>query len=102
MAIGRVKIDPARKRVTVDGSEVRLTAREYDLLWFMAQHPGRTFSRMELLDAVWGGSSYRSEPSVTVHVRRLRLKVEEDPSAPCLLETIRGFGYRLAAPAKDS
>jgi two-component system alkaline phosphatase synthesis response regulator PhoP len=96
VAIGRVKIDPARKRVTLDGTEVRLTAREYELLWFMAQHPGRTFSRMEILDAVWGGSSYRSEISVTVHVRRLRIKVEEDPSAPRLLETVRGFGYRLA------
>jgi len=96
VAIGRVKIDPARKRVTLDSTEVRLTAREYELLWFMAQHPGRTFSRMEILDAVWGGASYRSEITVTVHVRRLRIKVEEDPSAPRLLETVRGFGYRLA------
>jgi len=96
VAIGRVNIDPASRRVTLDGTEVRLTAREYDLLSFMAQHPGRTFSRIELLDAVWGGASYRSELSVTVHVRRLRVKVEEDPSAPRLLETVRGFGYRLA------
>ncbi|CAN5476955.1 hypothetical protein BH20ACT19_BH20ACT19_02740 [soil metagenome] len=96
VASGRVNIDPASRRVTLDGTEVRLTAREYDLLSFMAQHPGRTFSRIELLDAVWGGASYRSELSVTVHVRRLRVKVEEDPSAPRLLETVRGFGYRLA------
>ncbi len=97
MAIGRVKVDPARKRVTVDGTVVRLTATEYDLLAFMAQHPGRTFSRIELLDAVWGGSSYRSKDSVTVHVRRLRMKVEEDPSAPRMLETRRGFGLPTGA-----
>ena len=99
VAIGRVKVDPARKRVTVDGTVVRLTATEYDLLAFMAQHPGRTFSRIELLDAVWGGSSYRSKDSVTVHVRRLRMKVEEDPSAPRMLETRHGFGYRLVPSA---
>ncbi len=97
VSVGRMSIDPAGKRVTLDGKEVRLTPREYELLSFMAQHPGRTFSRVEILDAVWSGSSYRSEPSVTVHVRRLRMKVEEDPSAPRLLETVRGFGYRLAA-----
>jgi len=97
VSVGRVKIDPVRKRVTLDGTEVRLTAREYELLSFMAQHPGRTFSRVEILDAVWGSSSYRSEPSVTVHVRRLRMKVEANPSAPRLLQTVRGFGYRLAA-----
>lgn len=95
VAIGGVKIDSASRRVTLDGVEVRLTAREYELLWFMAQHPGRTFSRTEILDEVWGGSSYRSELSVTVHVRRLRLKVEEAPSAPRLIETVRGFGYRM-------
>ena len=99
VAIGRVKIDPAGKRVTLDGKEVRLTPLEYRLLWYMALHPGRALSRMQILDAVWGDSSYRSEPVVTLHIRRLRVKVEEDPSAPRLLETVQGFGYRLAPSA---
>ncbi len=99
VAIGRVKIDPAGKRVTLDGTEVRLTDLEYKLLWYMALHPGRALSRTQILDAVWGDSSYRSEPIVTVHIRRLRMKVEEDPSAPRLLKTVRGFGYRLVALA---
>lgn len=97
VAIGRVKIDPAEKRVTLDGTEVRLTALEYKLLWYMALHPGQALSRIQILDAVWGDSSYRSEPSVTVHMRRLRKKIEEDPSAPRLLQTVWGFGYRLGA-----
>jgi len=97
VAIGRVKIDPVGKRVTLDGTEVRLTALEYKLLWYMALHPGQALSRLQILDAVWGDSSYRSEPSVTVHVRRLRKKIEEDPSAPRLLQTVWGFGYRLVA-----
>ncbi len=99
VTIGGVEIDPARERVTLDGRQVKLTPREFELLSFMAQHPGRTFSRVEILDAVWGDSSCRSEVSVTVHVRRLRMKVEEDPSAPRLLETRRGFGYRLVPSA---
>jgi len=99
VTIGGVEIDPARKRVTLDGRQVKLTPREFELLSFMAQHPGRTFSRVEILDAVWGDSSYRSEVGVTVHVRRLRMKVEEDPSAPRLLETRRGIGYRLVPSA---
>ncbi len=102
VAIGRVKIDPAGKRVTLDGTEVRLTTLEYKLLWYMALHPGRALSRTQILDAVWDGSSYRSEPSVTVHIRRLRMKVEEDPSAPRLIETVQGFGYRLAPSAGGS
>ncbi len=97
LAIGRVKIDPAEKRVTLDNTEVRLTALEYKLLWYMALHPGQALSRIQILDAVWGDSSYRSEPSVTVHMRRLRKKIEEDPSAPRLLQTVWGFGYRLVA-----
>lgn len=97
LAIGRVKIDPAEKRVTLDNTEVRLTALEYQLLWYMALHPGQALSRIQILDAVWGDSSYRSEPSVTVHMRRLRKKIEEDPSAPRLLQTVWGFGYRLVA-----
>ncbi len=101
LSIGRVKIDPADERVTLDGAEVRLTALEYKLLWYMALHPGRALSRIEILDAVWGDASYRSEPIVTVHIRRLRKKVEEDPSTPRLLQTVWGYGYRLV-PSSDA
>lgn len=95
VALGRVRIDPAGRRVTLDGTDVRLTPREYELLCFMALHPGQALSRIQILDAVWDSSSYRSEPCVTVHMRRLRVKIEEDPSQPRLLQTVRGFGYRL-------
>lgn len=90
-----MRIDPRGRRVTLGGIEVRLTPREYEVLWFMAQHPGQALSRIQILDAVWDGASYRSEPCITVHLRRLRVKIEEDPSAPRLLQTVRGFGYRL-------
>lgn len=98
VALGKVRIDPAGRRVTVEGTEVPLTAREYELLWFLARHPGRAFSRLQILDAAWGGSSYISGDTVTVHIRRLRVKIEEDASQPLLLETVRGFGYRLELP----
>lgn len=99
MAVGDVRIDPAGRRVTIGGSEVRLTAREYDLLAFLARHPGQAFSRTQLLDAVWGGASYISDTAVTVHMRRLRVKIEGDASQPRLLGTVHGVGYRLDAPA---
>jgi len=99
VVIGRVKIEPEGRRVTLDGREVRLTALEYKLLWYMALHPGQALSRVQILEAVWGDSSYRSEPTITVHIRRLRMKVEEDPSTPRLLETVQGVGYRLVTSA---
>jgi len=69
--------------------------KEFDLLWFLVSHPRRVFSRDQLMDRVWGYKSALDTGTVTVHVRRLREKIEEDPSRPRFLETIWGVGYRF-------
>jgi DNA-binding response OmpR family regulator len=74
---------------------VRLTAREFDLLWFLASHPRRVFSREQLMQRVWGYSAALDTGTVTVHMRRLREKIEDDPSHPRHLETVWGVGYRF-------
>ena len=90
-----LEIDPSARRVTVAGTEVALTVREYDLLLFLAHHPGQVFSRDQLMETVWDYSFYTDTSTVTVHVRRLREKIEEVPSEPRLLQTVWGVGYRL-------
>ena len=90
-------IDPAARRVLVDHEEVSLTQREFELLLFFARHPGHAFTRHELIDQVWHYSFYTDTSTVTVHVRRLRAKVERDPARPRFLETVWGVGYRFQA-----
>lgn len=91
---GGVEIDVAAHRATKSGKELPLTAREFDLLAFLLAHPGEAFTRTELLHRVWGWS-VGDESTVTVHVRRLREKVENEPTAPRLIRTVWGVGYRL-------
>jgi two-component system, OmpR family, response regulator ResD len=79
----------------VRGEAVQLTVREFDLLLFLARHPGQAFSREQLMDAVWGYTFYSDTSTVTVHMRRLRAKVELDPSEPHWLQTVWGVGYRF-------
>jgi len=81
--------------VTRDSSTLRLTTKEFDLLWFLAAHPNRVFSREQLMERVWGYAAAVDTGTLTVHVRRLREKIEEDPSRPRHLETVWGSGYRL-------
>jgi DNA-binding response OmpR family regulator len=88
-------IDGTRRVVTRRGEPLALTALEFDLLWFLAGHPNRVFTRRELMDNVWGYSSALDTGTVTVHVRRLRAKLEDDPSRPRHLETVWGSGYRF-------
>jgi len=95
LAFGDVVLDGASRQVTVDGEPVSLTAREFDLLWFLASHPGRVFSRDQLMDRVWGYSTAVDTGTVTVHVRRLREKIEPDPAKPRHLQTVWSVGYRL-------
>jgi two-component system response regulator ResD len=90
-----ITIDTTARHVTVRGEEAALTVREYDLLVFLARHPGQVFSRDQLMEAVWDYSFYTDTSTVTVHVRRLRAKVEEDPSNPRWLQTVWGVGYRF-------
>ena len=88
-------VDPAARRVFVDGEEAALTQREFDLLLFLAQRPGQVFTRSQLMDSVWHYSFYTDTSTVTVHVRRLRAKIERDPTQPRFLETVWGVGYRF-------
>ncbi|MEO7245118.1 MAG: response regulator transcription factor [Rubrivivax sp.] len=92
---GALELWPARRQVTVDGAAVELTALEFDLLLHFMEHPGRVFSRAQLLDAVWGYSHEGYEHTVTTHINRLRAKLEADPMSPCLVLTVRGAGYKL-------
>ncbi len=88
-------IEPLARQVQVRGQEVELTATEFNLLWFLAGHPRQVFSRDQLLDHVWGYSNYVDPSTVTVHLRRLREKVERDPSQPQCLLTVWGVGYKF-------
>jgi two-component system response regulator ResD len=88
-------VDPSARRVRRDGEELELTPLEFDLLLYLARHPGRAFSREKLMDAVWQYSFYSDTSTVTVHIRRLRSKLEADPTHPRWLETVWGVGYRF-------
>jgi two-component system response regulator ResD len=90
-----LELDPAARRVLVRGDEAPLTVREFDLLHFLMRHPGHVFTRDQLMDAVWQYIFYTDASTVTVHMRRLRSKVEEDPSRPRWLQTVWGVGYRF-------
>jgi DNA-binding response OmpR family regulator len=90
-----MKIDPGSRRVFVGEEEAALTQREFDLLLFLARHPGQVFSRNQLMDAIWQYSFYTDTSTVTVHIRRLRAKIEPDPAQPRHIQTVWGVGYRF-------
>ena len=92
-----LRVEPASRRVFLDGEEVMLTQREFDLLAHLIEHPGRVFSRDQLMEAVWGEIFYTDTSTVTVHVRRLRAKLEDDSAEPRFIETVWGVGYRFKA-----
>jgi two-component system, OmpR family, response regulator ResD len=98
----RLVIDPGARSVTVDGAEVELTQREFDLLLFFARNPGQVFTRDQLMERVWDMSFYTDTTTVTVHIRRLRAKVEPDPSQPEWVQTVWGVGYRFRPPGRPS
>jgi DNA-binding response OmpR family regulator len=93
--LGRLVIDARARDVSVDGRMLRLTAKEFDLLFFLATHPRQVFSRDQLMDRVWGYAAALDTGTVTVHVQRLRAKIEPDPKSPQHLETVWGVGYRF-------
>ncbi len=95
LAIGGLRLDPAARAVSLDGQPISLTVREFDLLHFLMRHPGQVFSREQLLDNVWGYTFASDMGTVTVHIRRLREKIERDPANPMFLQTIWGVGYKL-------
>jgi DNA-binding response OmpR family regulator len=95
LEVGDLVIDGSSRQVRRGTNPVALTAREFDLLWFLAAHPRQAFSRDQLMDRVWGYHAAVDTGTVTVHVRRLREKIESDPSRPTHLQTVWGIGYRF-------
>jgi DNA-binding response OmpR family regulator len=93
---GDVDIDASAREVRKRGRAVKLTAREFDLLLFLARHPRRVFSRDQLMSRVWGYEAAFDSGTITVHVRRLREKIEDDPARPRHVETVWGVGYRFS------
>jgi two-component system, OmpR family, response regulator ResD len=95
LRFGKLEIEPRARTVAVAGREVELTQREFDLLHFLAANPGQVFSRDQLIDHVWRFSFYSDTTTVTVHIRRLRAKLEPDPASPRWIQTVWGVGYRF-------
>jgi DNA-binding response OmpR family regulator len=98
MTFGDLSVDPARREVRLGREDVRLTAMEFDLLATLASRPGLVFSRRQLLARVWGDDYFGSDHVVDVHVANLRKKIEDDPSNPRYVQTVRGVGYRFGLP----
>ena len=97
LTIGKLALNAATREAHRDGELLKLTVKEFDLLWFIASNPNHVFSRDQLMDRVWGYAAALDTGTVTVHVRRLREKIERDPAQPQVLETVWGVGYRLRA-----
>jgi DNA-binding response OmpR family regulator len=95
LRVGPVVLDRDLRRVTVDGSPVRLTFSEFELLGCLLSRPGHAFNRQELLRSIWGDSAYRDPRAIDVHIRHLREKLEPQPEAPSLILTVPGQGYRF-------
>ena len=95
MQFDELEIDPAARRITLAGHGIELTQLEFELLVFLARHPGQVFTRDQLMEYVWQYSFYLDTSTVTVHIRRLRAKLEPDPERPRFIQTIWGVGYRF-------
>jgi DNA-binding response OmpR family regulator len=91
-----LELDADAREVRTEVGPLKLTAKEFDLLWFLASHPRKVFSRDQLMSSVWGYEAALDTGTVTVHIRRLREKIEQTPSRPRFLETVWGVGYRFA------
>ena len=98
---GGIQIDPDRHLVFIRGEEVHLRRKEFELLSLLMENTGRLLTRDVLIDRVWGSDYFGDTKTLDVHIKRLRSHVEEDPSSPKLITTIRGVGYRFDAP-RDS
>lgn len=95
-------LDPLARSVRLHGKEVDLTPREFELLWFFARHPGEVFSRLALLEQVWGYQHEGYEHTVNTHINRLRIKIEKDAAEPEIIRTVWGKGYKFAELNHDA
>jgi DNA-binding response OmpR family regulator len=98
LQIGQLTINFDKRKVKLGSTTVDLTAKEFDLLAYFAQHPGRSYSRADLLSAVWGYQFSGYEHTVNSHINRLRTKIEENPADPKYIKTVWGIGYRFVEP----
>lgn len=98
--VGPIRLDPGRHEVTIRGEEVHLPLKEFELLEVLLTNAGRALTREQLIDRVWGPHYVGDTKTLDVHVKRLRARLEEDPSRPTLITTIRGLGYRLEVPRR--
>jgi DNA-binding response OmpR family regulator len=94
LTIGDLSINPQTRSVSLGGQEITLTAKEFDMLYYLARRPRQVFTRDQLLEGIWGMAEYIDPGTVTVHIRRLREKIEKDPAAPAHLLTVWGVGYK--------
>lgn len=94
LQVGHVRLDPDRHEVTVNGEAINLPLKEFELLHFFLRNAGRVLTRSQLIDRVWGADYVGDTKTLDVHVKRLRAKIESDPSAPTVLTTVRGLGYK--------
>jgi DNA-binding response OmpR family regulator len=95
LSFGDLEINALSRTVSISGEDVPLTAKEFDMLYLLAQHPKQVYTREQLLDRIWGGAEYIDPGTVTVHIRRVREKIENDPSNPIRLVTVWGVGYKF-------
>jgi two-component system response regulator RegX3 len=97
LAAGHIRMDVERHSVSVDGADVPMPLKEYELLEYLLRNAGRVLTRGQLIDRVWGADYFGDTKTLDVHIKRLRSKIERDPANPVLLVTVRGLGYRLEA-----
>jgi DNA-binding response OmpR family regulator len=96
LQFGELRVDPEKRQVQLGANNIELTAKEFDLLWQFATHPGRVFTRSQLLDSVWGYGHAGYEHTVNSHINRLRAKIEADPTKPRYVITVWGVGYKFS------
>jgi two-component system response regulator RegX3 len=96
-SVGGIRMDIERHQVTVKGALIPLPLKEFELLEFLMRNSGRVLTRGQLIDRVWGGDYYGDTKTLDVHIKRLRSKIEDDPTNPVLIQTIRGLGYKFEA-----
>ncbi|MDD9206901.1 response regulator transcription factor [Georgenia sp. 10Sc9-8] len=99
---GRVQLDVDRHELLVDGEPVPIPLREFELLELFLRNPDRVLTRAQLIDRIWGSDYVGDTKTLDVHVKRIRAKIEDDPAAPTMLQTVRGLGYKLVRPAASS
>lgn len=99
LTFNNLEIDPVRREVTLDRESVPLTALEFDLLHFLASHPGRVWRRAELIQKVWDYEYVGDQRVVDVHIGQIRKKIEQDTTQPAMIQTVRGVGYKFEPPA---